>query len=180
MSNELVDVFNGWINSLAEDARSLRAAMEAAETPRAAKRFIVGGLSYLLRKIDIVPDYLTGVGVVDDAAVLRVAAGLAVGAGLGDLDVEVAGKIEALGSSTKPLETYLGDLYGKFKAFVEKMPDETVRARNADKVLDDKDAYQQFLRELNDEIESYAPKGITDPDRALRELKSFFKAKLDK
>lgn len=180
MTTDLVDLFNEWINSLADDAKTLRAALEAKETPREAKRFIAGGLSYLLRKIDIVPDYLTGVGVVDDAAVLRVAAGMAAKAGLGDLDVEIAGKLEALGNSTASLATYLGSLYGKFEAFVGKMPDEAVRARNADKILDDKEAHQQFLRELNDEIDSYAPKAITDSDRALRELKSFFKAKLDK
>lgn len=180
MTTELVDLFNEWINTLADDAKTLRAALEAGETPREAKRLLVGGLSYLLRKIDIVPDYLTGVGLVDDAAVLRVAAGLAASSGLGDLDVELAGKVEALGASTKPLASYLGDLYGKFEGFVKKMPDEVVRARTADKVLDDKEAHLQFLRELNDEIDSYSPQTITDPDRALRELKSFFKAKLDK
>ncbi|MDY0002152.1 MAG: DUF1232 domain-containing protein [Polyangia bacterium] len=180
MSTELVDLFNEWISSLAEDAKTMRAALEAKETPKEAKRFLTGGLSYLMRKIDIVPDYLTGVGLVDDAAVLRIAAGLAASSGLGDLDVEISGKVEALGSSTKHLETYLGELFGKLEEFVKKMPDEVVRARTADKILDDKEAYQQFLRELGDEIDSYAPQTITEPDRALRELKSFFKAKLDK
>lgn len=180
MSTELIDTFNDWINTLADDTATLRAALEAEGTPRDAKRMIVGGLSYLLRKIDIVPDYLTGVGVVDDAAVLRIAAKAAHESGLGDLDVEVAGKLEVLGGSLGPLETYLGDLYGKLVDYVTALPDEAVRGRTADKILDEKEALKQFLRELSDEIESYEPKAINDGDRATREIKSFFKAKLDK
>lgn len=180
MSKELVDVFNGWINSLAQDAKTLRSGLEAAGTPREAKRFLIGGLSYLLRKIDIVPDYLSGVGLVDDCAVLRISSALASNSGLGSLDVEVAGKINALGESTPPLEEYLGDIFGKLQDLVAKMPDEPVRARTADKILDDPEAYKQFLREVKDELDNYVPTSITDEERSLRELKSFFKAKLDK
>ena len=180
MSTELIDTFNDWINTLADDTATLRAAVEAEGTPRDAKRVLVGGLSYLLRKIDIVPDYLTGVGVVDDAAVLRVAAKLAHEAGLGELDFEVASKIEGLAGGVGTLEGYLGDLQEKLVAFVQALPDEAVRGRNADKILDDKEAYMQFLRELNDEIDSYQPTAIDDAERAAREIKSFFKAKLDK
>ncbi len=180
MSNELIDVFNDWINTLPQDTRTMRAALEADGTPREAKRYLVGGLSYLLRKIDIVPDYLTGVGVVDDAAVLRIACQLAHESGLGDLSGEVKSEVETLAGSTGPLETYLGDLHEKLVAFVKELPDETVRGRTADKVLDAPEAHKQFLRELKDELDAYSPQAITDPDRAAREIKSFFKAKLDK
>ncbi len=180
MSTELIDTFNDWINTLADDAGALRTALQAEATPRDAKRLLAGGLSYLLRKIDIVPDYLNGVGVVDDAAVLRVAAKLAREGGLGELDFEVAGKLEALAGGVGVLEGYLGDLYGKLVTFVQGLPDETVRGRNADKILDDAEAFAQFLRELKDELDSYQPTAIDDADRAAREIKSFFKAKLDK
>jgi uncharacterized membrane protein YkvA (DUF1232 family) len=180
MSNELIDVFNDWINTLPQDARAMRAALEAEKTPREAKRHLVGGLSYILRKIDIVPDYLTGVGLVDDAAVLRIACQLAQQSGLGELSAELANPVEALAGATAPLESYLGDLHPKLVEFVKALPDETVRGRTADKVLDDQEAYKQFMRELDDELNAYSPQAIADPDRAAREIKSFFKAKLDK
>lgn len=171
---ELIETLSGWVNSLADDAKTLQAALEAEGVPREARRFLVGGLAYLLRKIDIVPDYLSGVGVVDDAMALRIAAGLAVEAGLDD------DPVRQLGESAGAAEGYLGNLYPKLVEFVRGLPDEVIRGRNADNVLDEKDKYEQFLRELHDELSNYAPKPITDGDKALREIKSFFRAKLDK
>lgn len=180
MSTEVIDLFNTWIDTLADDAGSLRAAAMADETPQDAKRLLVGGLSYLLRKIDIVPDYLTGVGVVDDAVILRTAAKLAVDAGLGSLEDGAATRLTELAKSLDAMGDYLGDLQDKLVAFTEALPGETVRGRTADTVLDDESARQQFLRELKDELDGYEPKHIEDAERAARELLSFFKAKLNK
>lgn len=172
-NEELIELFGGWINSLPDDTKAIQAAVDAEGTSREAKLMLVGGLSYLLRKIDIVPDYLTGVGVVDDVFVLRIAAAEA---GLGD----DAPEVQALGDSLAPVQEYLGDLYAGLVAYVKGLADDPVRGRTADKILDDEATYKQFTRELGDELDSFAPKPITDGDRALREIKSFIKAKLDK
>ncbi len=172
-NEELIELFGEWINSLPDDTRALQAAVDAEGTPREAKLMLVGGLSYLLRKIDIVPDYLTGVGVVDDVFVLRMAAAEA------NLGAD-APEVQALGDALGPVKEYLGDLYGGFLDFVKGLPDDPVRGRTADKILDDESTYKQFARELGDELDSFAPKPITDGDRALREIKSFIKAKLEK
>lgn len=172
-NEELIELFGGWINSLPEDTRALQAALDAEGTSPDAKRMLVGGLSYLLRKIDIVPDYLTGVGVVDDVFVLRIAAAEA------NLGAD-APEVQALGDSLDPVKEYLGDLYAGLVDFVKGLPDDPVRGRTASKILDDAETYKQFTRELADELDSFAPKPITDGDRALREIKSFIKAKLEK
>ena len=172
-NEELIELYGGWINSLPDDTRTLQAAVDAEETPRKAKLMLIGGLSYLLRKIDIVPDYLTGVGVVDDVFVLRIASAEA------NLGAD-APEIQALGDSLGPVEEYLGDLYPRLVDYVKGLPDDPVRGRTAEKVLDDEAVYKQFTRELADELDSFAPKPITDADRALREIKSFIKAKLEK
>lgn len=172
-NEELIELFGGWINSLPDDTKAIQAAVDAEGTPREAKLMLVGGLSYLLRKIDIVPDYLTGVGVVDDVFVLRIAAGEA---GLG----ADAPEVQALGESLEPVQEYLGDLYAGLVEYVKGLAEDPVRGRTADKILDDEATYKQFTRELADELASFAPKPITDGDRALREIKSFIKAKLDK
>ncbi len=172
-NEELIELFGGWVNSLPEDTRALQAAVDAEGTSREAKLILVGGLAYLLRKIDIVPDYLTGVGVVDDVFVLRIASAEAnLGADAPD--------VQALGDSLGPVKDYLGDLYPGLVDYVKGLPDDPVRGRTADKVLDDGETYKQFTRELGDELDSFAPKPITDGDRALREIKSFIKAKIEK
>jgi len=172
-NEELIELFGEWINSLPDDTRAIQAAVDAEGTPREAKLMLVGGLSYLLRKIDIVPDYLTGVGVVDDVFVLRIAAAEA------SLGAD-APAVQALGDSLDPVKEYLGDLFGGLVDFVKGLPDDPVRGRTADKILDDEATAKQFAREVGDELDSFAPKPITDGDRALREIKSFIKAKLDK
>jgi uncharacterized membrane protein YkvA (DUF1232 family) len=172
-NEELIELFSEWINSLPDDTKTLQAAVEAEGTPREAKLMLIGGLSYLLRKIDIVPDYLTGVGVVDDVFVLRIAAAEA---NLGG----AAPEVQALGDSLGPVQEYLGDLYAGLVTFVKGLPEDPVRGRTAAKILDDESVHKQFTRELGDELDSFAPKPITDGDRALREIKSFIKAKLDK
>ena len=172
-NEELIELFGTWVHSLPDDTRALQAAVDAESTPREAKLMLVGGLSYLLRKIDIVPDYLTGVGVVDDVFVLRIAAAEA------NLGAD-APEIQALGDSLGPVKEYLGDLYAGLVDFVKGLPEDPVRGRTADKILDDEATYKQFTRELGDELDSFAPKPITDGDRALREIKSFIKAKLEK
>jgi len=172
---ELITIFGEWTTTLVNDATALRGAVENAATPREAKRFLLGGLSYLLRKIDIVPDYLAGVGVVDDAFVLRLSSKLALEAGLED-----AGEVKALADSCGPVQEFLGDLYPKLLSMVKGFAEETVRGRTPDQMIDEKGAHAQFLRELQDELSSYTPKPIVDPERASRDLKSFLKAKLDK
>lgn len=172
-NEELIELFGEWINSLPDDTKVLQAAVDAEGTSREAKRMLIGGLSYLLRKIDIVPDYLTGVGVVDDVFVLRIVAAEA------DLGAD-APEVQALGDSLGPVKEYLGDLFPGLVDYVKGLPDDPVRGRTADKILDDEAIYKQFTREIGDELDSFAPKPITDGDRALREIKSFIKAKLEK
>lgn len=176
----ILEKFGEWTSRLPEDAEALRKAFEAGETPRPSRELLIGGLAYLLRKIDIVPDYLGGLGSVDDVLVMRIAAFLAVKNGLGDLEEETASKVKALSTDQGAIKTYLEELYDGFESYVEALPGQAVRGRNASQVIDDPDTRQQFLYELNDEIKNYVAKPIENGERALRELKSFIKAKLKK
>ena len=176
----MLEKFGEWVASLPEDTKALRAAYEAEQLPREAKKLIVGGLAYLLRKIDIVPDYLGGLGSVDDAMVLRESARLALEAGFGDTSDEIKAPLEKLAEEVGVVKEFLEDLYEPFVAYVEGLPAMKVRSRDADKVLDDADAKEQFGYELDDELKSYEVRPVEGGDKALRELKSFIKAKVVK
>ena len=173
--SDFIRTMEQWTSSLANDTSPLIAAMTAAETPREARRLLVGALSFFIRKVDIVPDYVEGIGLVDDAFVLRVASALAEQSGLGELDVEVAAAIEALAESTAPIKEFLWDLYPQFEDFVRALPDQTVRGRTADNVLDDPAAREDFLREVNDELRLLEVKPFLDSDRVLTDLKAFIR-----
>src|SRR5512140_2478235 len=53
-------------------ARLVRALMADPATPRSAKLALVGLLAYLLTPIDLVPDFLPGIGSLDDVIVAAV------------------------------------------------------------------------------------------------------------
>ncbi len=171
---ELLQSLEPWVMNLAEDSKTMRAALDSEGASREAKKFILGGLSYMLRKVDIIPDYLGGIGVLDDAAVMRVSAKLAIEAGLPEADEafrKLAGESE--------LNVALFDnLFDGFVAYVKRLPDERIRNRNADHILDEEGCLEQFDRELEDEIRGYSPKPLGQNERTIREFRSFIKSKV--
>src|SRR3954467_14169317 len=74
MLQKLVDGFS-------LDVGRVRAALAGDETEEAARRLLVGALSYVIDSWDMFPDHYRGVGLADDALVLRVASALALRAG---------------------------------------------------------------------------------------------------
>ena len=65
--------------------------MRATRPIRRARKLGAGALSYLVTRMDFIPDWNEGIGVMDDIFVMRVCAGMATTLGLGDIshDAEV-------------------------------------------------------------------------------------------
>jgi len=177
---EFLDVFGSWVGSLKDDATAIRAGYELEGAERDAKRILVAGLSYLLRKIDIVPDYLGGLGSVDDAMVLRLTAAKALAHGLAGLDGDTMDRLTKMAGEGKVVQGFLGDDYAAFDRYVDSLPDMAVRGRTADAVIDDAGLAEQFGYELNDELKSYEARPIEGGDKAIRELRSFVRAKVNR
>lgn len=171
---ELLQKLDPWVKNLAEDTQVMRRALDSSDITREAKRFILGGLSYMLRKVDIIPDYLGGIGVLDDAAVMRVTAKLALDAGVPNADVAFA----RLAADDTLVRELFADMYDTFVNYVRKLPEERIRNRNADHILDEEGCLEQFDRELEDEIRGYTPKPLGDNERTIREFRSFIKSKV--
>lgn len=171
---ELLQKLDLWVKNLAEDTQVMRRALDSAAITREAKKFILGGLSYMLRKVDIIPDYLGGIGVLDDAAVMRVSAKLAMDAGVPNADAAFA----RLVSDDTLVRELFADMYDTFVNYVRKLPEERIRNRNADHILDEEGCLDQFDRELEDEIRGYTPKPLGDNERTIREFRSYIKSKV--
>ncbi|MBN2724200.1 MAG: DUF1232 domain-containing protein [Deltaproteobacteria bacterium] len=171
---ELLKSLDKWIQTLVEDAKELRNAMDLDDTDRNAKKYIIGGLSYLIMKIDLIPDYIGGVGVLDDAAVLRVAAKLAMEAGV----PSASDHFKSLAGDMDLVKALLEDHYDKFEAYVKALPAKRIRNRTSDVILDEKGSMDQFDREIEDEIRGYKPKSLGENERTLREFRSFIKTKV--
>jgi uncharacterized membrane protein YkvA (DUF1232 family) len=165
-----VKILNNWIGTIPKDVEVMVEALQSSATPRESRSLLAGGLSYMLRKIDIVPDFLEGVGVVDDTLVIRVAAASAVELGSGKLDSYIEGELFGLGQSLDSLRDYLGDAYPGFEAYVKELLKGEVGACMADNIIDDEETYQQFLGEVKDAIAKYNPRPITYEKRQVKAL----------
>jgi uncharacterized membrane protein YkvA (DUF1232 family) len=159
----LMDTFNRFIEGLARDAAALREAALDTKVPREARRILVGSLDYLPRQFDIIPDHFAEIGALDDAFVLRIGAMLAVKAGLGEIDLDSDLELQRLASDVPLIRSFLADAYPLLVAYVVRLPDLHVRGRDADRVLDDADARDQFLRELRRDLASADRGVLTNP-----------------
>ena len=181
MTNEqFLETFEKWVGSLVEDAKVLEAVYRSKEASRDARLVAVGGLAYLLRKVDIVPDYLGGLGSVDDAMVLRLCA-----ARLADMDLtgvpeEIQGKLKALAGEATVIREFLGEDYEGFEAYVRDITAHKVRGRTPEQVLDDERLGEQFDYELQDELRAYKPRPVEADEKVLLQLKSVIKAKMSR
>ncbi len=172
--NELLQAMDRWVKDLAGDALEMRKALDSEGISRDAKKYLIGGLAYLLRKVDIIPDYMGGIGVLDDASVMRVAVKLALESGLPG----GSPALTKLGEEAELVKSALEEFYDTFEGYVKGLPAEKIRNRNADTILDEPGSLDQFDRELEDETRGYKPKPLAQNSRTLRELKSFIKSKI--
>ena len=71
-----LEVFPSFLRTLGEDAAAL-GVLAGSDAPEAARRYVVAGLNYIFKSLDLIPDGIDDLGFLDDAFVLRVAASLA-------------------------------------------------------------------------------------------------------
>src|SRR6186713_2281718 len=96
-----LDTFPAWLRALGEDAEKLGGVLEAGTLGDPAREAIAGGLNYLFKSLDLIPDGIDDIGYLDDAFVVRVAADLASRDGSGDIDAD---KLRAIGELANDCE----------------------------------------------------------------------------
>src|SRR5688572_17011382 len=149
-----ISVLQGFVDRYADDLGTVRTACADPATPEAAQRVLIGALNYALDMLDIFPDHYKGLGVADDAIVLRLAAKLAVAAGATD------DHIAKLAAEVSGVRTVFEDLTSRLELLVSQMPDREVRGRTASKILSHKDTKIMFDADVGREAKRYVPQKI--------------------
>ncbi len=62
-----LETFPNWLRSLGADAEAMVDALERDATPDGARRAIAGGLNYVFKSVDLIPDGIDDIGYLDDA-----------------------------------------------------------------------------------------------------------------
>jgi uncharacterized membrane protein YkvA (DUF1232 family) len=176
LEQQCLDTFPQWLNSLADDARDLAAAIADDATPDATRRYAVVGLNYLFKSLDLIPDGIEDLGYLDDAFVLRVAAARAVAEApeseKGDSTVARLAKDTAL------IEGLLEADYARLEAYVETLKNTAARGRTVDDIVGDESVRRDFLNEVSGWATSYECPSFNRDEKNLVKLKSFLRTKL--
>lgn len=174
-----IDVFKGWAETIRQDIDALKALLESTKADASSKKLAGAALSYLVSKMDLIPDWNEGIGVIDDVMVLRVCAQLTQGHERGALPTNAEISLDRMANEADKIEKFLGGpVYDKLKSYCAKLVDQPVRGRTPGDLADDPAKRKALYVELDDEIKKTVPIVVNDPVDAELRLKSYLTQKL--
>ena len=111
-------------------------------------------LNYVLDLLDIFPDHYQGLGVADDAMLLRIGAEQAVAAGA------TQAELRKLAAETGEVEPLVGELMAPLRQYVTRLADRTVRGRTAQQILASKDLFAVFAADVRRHVAAHRPQQV--------------------
>ncbi|MCA9676616.1 MAG: DUF1232 domain-containing protein [Kofleriaceae bacterium] len=174
-----IQIFKGWAETLRQDADAMKALVESADADEEARKLAAASLSYLVTRMDLVPDWSEGIGALDDVMVLRVCAALVSGHALGSLPSSAEIDLGRMGNDVEKIYDFLGgELLGKLKSYCVKLTESTVRGRTPGVILTDDAARAALYADVEEEIKRSGVVVIADADDAELKLKAYLTHKL--
>jgi uncharacterized membrane protein YkvA (DUF1232 family) len=171
VDSRCLDLFPGWLRSLADDALALSSLVADGTAPEAVRRNAAGALSYLFKSLDLIPDGIEDLGFLDDAFVFRVAARLG-------SHVEPIAAFEKLAHEAELVSDFLGVEYPRLERFVAGLGRATVRGRSVDDIVGSPDVASSFVGEVRGWAGSYVAPPFGRDVKNLVKLRSFLATKL--
>ena len=174
-----IDVFKGWAESIRQDIDAFKALLESENADRDSKKLAGAALLYMVSRMDLIPDWNEGIGVIDDVMVLRVCAQLTATHNRGDLPSSTDVALERMSNEADKISAFLGGpLYDKLKSYCAKLSDQAVRGRSPAQLADDAALRKALYTELDDELKKSVPIVVNDPTDAELRLKAYLTHKL--
>jgi len=175
---ETVQKLQSLIDGFSLDVGRMRAALADEKTEEPARKLLVGALSYVIDTWDMFPDHYRGVGLADDALVLRVASKLALETGASHRGLQyLAGEMNVV-------RTLMGELADPLEKFCAALPQRTFGNRTVDDILGDADIRAVFEGDLNRLAKKQVSVKITTPPTGpaalISELRKMMKSALAK
>lgn len=169
-----LDAFGSWLRTLGEDAEQLGAVLASQEAASGARQAAAGGLNYLFKSLDLIPDGIDDIGYLDDAFVLRVAAAQA----------EKEGALAAHAGAARLAEEdtlvrdFLGDSYARLDKYVAGLRTGAARGRTVQEIVGSDKMLEEFLSDVKGFATSYQAPSFSRNPKNLIKLRAFFDAKL--
>lgn len=173
-----LDIFPGWLRNLGQDAEALGALLEESEMPTPAREAIAGGINYLFKSLDLIPDGIDDIGYLDDAFVLRVAADLAISADTGPVATDKLKALSSLANEADTVREFLGADYPRLESYVKGLRNGAARGRSVSDVVGNDDVRKELLSDVRGFAKTYESPSFSREEKNLIKLKAFFDAKL--
>ena len=174
-----IDTFKSWASTIRQDTDAFKALLESTKADDKARRLAAGALQYLVSKMDLIPDWNEGIGVIDDVMVLRVCAALTQDHERGTLPTSAEASLERMANQADSISAFLGSsLYDKLKLYCTKVGEAPVRGITTAQLLTEDTARKSLYQALQEEIEKTVPIVINDATDAELRLKAYLTHKL--
>jgi uncharacterized membrane protein YkvA (DUF1232 family) len=178
LETRCLDAFPQWIRTLGQDVTALAQLLSADSLPEAAKKDVAGGLNYVFKSLDLIPDGIEDLGYLDDAFVLRVASKLALEDAPAAKTADLGGHLERLSGEAGLVADLLGKDSSRLERYVRGLTKGAARGRSVADILGDGAVRSAFVSEVHGWAKSYAAPGFNRDEKSLVKLKSFLAAKL--
>ena len=173
-----LDLFPDWLRSLGDDAEKLGELCVDQALPEAARQLLAGGVNYIFKSLDLVPDGIDDIGYIDDAFVLRVSAELALREDLSAVSTDALRGLSRLGEEAGVIREFLGADYGRLEGYVAGLRKVAARGRSVADVVREGTVQAAFVSDVHGFARAYQAPSFSREDRNLVKLRAFFDAKL--
>ena len=175
-----LETFPNWLRSLGGDAENLASLLEEASLAVGARECVAGGLNYLFKSLDLIPDGIDDIGYLDDAFVLRVAADLAGREDSGDVDTAKLKMLGELSNDCDVIREFLGKDYVRLESYVKGLRKGASRGRSVADIVSDDEIRGELMSDVRGFAGTYTSPSFTQEEKTLIKLRAFFDAKLPK
>ena len=178
LETRCLDTFPQWLRSLADDATALAGLLTSDSLPESARRYVAGGLNYVFKSLDLIPDGIEDLGFLDDAFILRSASALALRDAPKAKDADPRGVLSRLAGEAKLIAELLGSDNARLEKYVSSLTKGAARGRLVDDIVSDAAIRSAFVSEVHGWAKGYAAPTFSRDEKNLVKLKSFLGTKL--
>jgi uncharacterized membrane protein YkvA (DUF1232 family) len=175
-----LDLFSSWLRTLGDDAEGLGELVADEQLPADARLAIAGGVNYLFKSLDLIPDGIDDIGYLDDAFVLRVAAVLALDEAGSNSEASEQDTLKRLAEECETVREFLQKDFDRLQVYVAGLRKGAARGRSAADVVENAPTREEFLSDVHGFSRSFEPPGFSRESKNLIKLRAFFDAKLPK
>jgi uncharacterized membrane protein YkvA (DUF1232 family) len=176
-----LEAFPGWLRNLGDDVQALYRVLSCRDEKTEIRRIAAGGINYLFKSLDLIPDGIDDIGYLDDAFIMRLAAKSVMNADPACVDEDTRGRLNRLREDTGLMYELLGnDLFLRLEKYAGALSHGAARGRTVEEIVSDEATTSAFGVDVEDFIRSYGAPAFANDAKNLIKLKAFLDAKLPK